>query len=231
MPSSTTFLAAARGWQHPAWGGAYYPEDLPGDWRLSYYSNEFRAVVVPACTWAGLTAAEVQRWEEDTHAGFRFYLEVAEPGTDWPALHQRLAPIAEQIGGVILRPPAMDLDLAELEAALRQAADLGPLALDLPPGGELGPQERRLLQELGVNPVWWVEAGQPDWVAGPLAVARVDGAPRTPRAWRAVVEGCLNHAADDETILLMLEGDNPDIEALRVTTMIADMLDDAGVNP
>lgn len=224
-----TFLAAAVSWQHPAWDEGYYPEGLPGPWRLSYFSNEFRAVVVSATVLADLSADEVQRWDEDTSAEFRFFLELRDPATDWAALAELLAPIAPQIGGVILRPPAATPDLATLAPALHRAGELGPVALDLPPGAELGLRGQRLLQELRVNPVWSLDGDPPAWVAGPLAVARCDSRRHAPREWRAEVARCLDLGADNETVLLMLEDDNPEIETLRVTTLIADMLDDTEV--
>ena len=40
-------LLRARDWEHPAWNQEFYPDDLPEDWRLSYYANEFPVVLVP----------------------------------------------------------------------------------------------------------------------------------------------------------------------------------------
>ena len=66
---------AAYGWLGPAWDGLY-PNDLPSDWRLDYYGNEFRTVVVPAEDWRVASIDEACRWLEEAHQGFRFYWEI-----------------------------------------------------------------------------------------------------------------------------------------------------------
>jgi hypothetical protein len=47
--SDSTFdrlLIGTAGWQRPAWADAFYPEDLPPDWRLAYYANVCDALLV-----------------------------------------------------------------------------------------------------------------------------------------------------------------------------------------
>jgi len=39
---------ACSNWQNTLWGAAFYPEDLPLDWQLDYYSNEFSALLIDA---------------------------------------------------------------------------------------------------------------------------------------------------------------------------------------
>jgi len=33
------------------WQEAYYPEDLPRDWRLDYYANDYSVVLLPSGNW------------------------------------------------------------------------------------------------------------------------------------------------------------------------------------
>lgn len=80
---------ASLGWDHAAWSGAFYPDDLPPEWRLAYYANEFRAVVVPAALWRGADAGTAAQWAADTAEGFRFLLEAAA-GAPAAALVQAL---------------------------------------------------------------------------------------------------------------------------------------------
>ncbi|VAW50835.1 hypothetical protein MNBD_GAMMA06-453, partial [hydrothermal vent metagenome] len=46
-------IPGAYGWRQKHWSNSFYPEDLPAedDWRLTYYSNEFDVVLVPADYW------------------------------------------------------------------------------------------------------------------------------------------------------------------------------------
>jgi len=59
-------------WDQPHWLGSFYPEDLPEDWRLSYYANEFSAVLVPETKWRAENV-DFEQWAEDVPEGFRFY--------------------------------------------------------------------------------------------------------------------------------------------------------------
>ncbi|PKM45781.1 MAG: hypothetical protein CVV05_05845 [Gammaproteobacteria bacterium HGW-Gammaproteobacteria-1] len=86
---------ASLGWDHAGWCGSFYPDDLPPEWRLAYYANEFRAVVVPAALWRGADAGTAAQWATDTAEGFRFLLEAAA-GAPPAALVQALG---ERYGG------------------------------------------------------------------------------------------------------------------------------------
>lgn len=69
----------AWGWKHPEWeNDVFYPADLPADWQLSYYSNEFDVVVVPATYW-GADGYGEEDWLDDVEDDFIFYIE-------WPFL-------------------------------------------------------------------------------------------------------------------------------------------------
>ena len=65
----------AHGWDFPAWVNAFYPEDLPADWRLAYYANEFRGVLVPDACWRASPPADLGSWFEDLAEPFEVYLE------------------------------------------------------------------------------------------------------------------------------------------------------------
>ena len=69
----------ACGWAHKHWAESFYPEDLPvaddDDWRLSYYSNEYNTVLVPANYWQSEPATDCADWLDSVHADFRFFVE------------------------------------------------------------------------------------------------------------------------------------------------------------
>jgi len=70
-------ITGSWGWRHPEWeNDVFYPDDLPSDWRLSYYSNEFDLVVVPAEYWTEDGYWE-DDWLDDVAERFVFYI-------DWP---------------------------------------------------------------------------------------------------------------------------------------------------
>lgn len=91
---------AAYGWQHDAWQDRFYPDDLPSDWRLGYYANEFKAVVVPVADWQGLTGADFEAWRDDVGEEFRFFLEL--DATDPTCgVTEAAAALGEALGGFV----------------------------------------------------------------------------------------------------------------------------------
>lgn len=219
-------LVAAHGWSHAAWCGSFYPDDLPEDWWLSFYSNEFRAVVVPAAEWTAVDTLVVERWVEDTHGEFRFYLEVAELMPDWDGFAARAGILGAQLGGILLCPPELDIDLAFIASDLEAAVALAPVSLSLPGPMELSREGKDLLRRHAVELRWDVATviEPPPRCGSGLAVARVASTMAyAPRQWREIIEACLRPGVAD-TALVVIEGEAPEIESLRAATMIGDML-------
>lgn len=75
MVSAFRLIVGAYGWDYDAWSGDFYPDDLPVEWRLSYYANEFNGVLVPEPVWRVAGAKQITRWCGDVADGFLFYLE------------------------------------------------------------------------------------------------------------------------------------------------------------
>lgn len=67
---------AAYGWLDEGWAPSY-PDDLPLDWRIDYYANEFRSLVVPNGHWATQADDVLLTWLEEAHETFSFYWELA----------------------------------------------------------------------------------------------------------------------------------------------------------
>lgn len=105
-----TLVVGSLDWDHDAWAGSFYPQDLPREWRLGYYANEFSAVLVPGSRFAAADVAQVECWQEDVPPGFVFWVEVA------PAALARVGPalgaLGPCLGGVVATslPPAGWLD-------------------------------------------------------------------------------------------------------------------------
>ena len=77
-----TINLGAYGWRHKHWLKSFYPEDLPvyrsEDWRLSYYSNEFNAVLVPYDYWQSGEITDCEGWLDDVNEDFQFFVECHE---------------------------------------------------------------------------------------------------------------------------------------------------------
>ncbi len=70
----TTIRVGVYDWAHFATDDGYYPDDLPEEWRLGYYANEFETACIR------LTAQMLQQtddleWLEDLAPGFRLYFD------------------------------------------------------------------------------------------------------------------------------------------------------------
>ncbi|MBK5941629.1 hypothetical protein CCR96_20735 [Halochromatium roseum] len=68
-------MVTCRGWWDLADSAFFYPEDLPHDWRLSYFANSFRAALLPAVFWTDADPQTAAQWYDDVPPGFRFAAE------------------------------------------------------------------------------------------------------------------------------------------------------------
>lgn len=56
------------------WDRDFFPEDLPEDWRLDYYANEYSGILIPQDVWA--QDPEVEDWIENISEDFEFHFQV-----------------------------------------------------------------------------------------------------------------------------------------------------------
>lgn len=78
MEQSPTYqcYVGSLGWDHADWTGSFYPDDLPPEWRLTYYNNFFNCVYLAYEAWSGESISTLSQWLEDTQPSFRFLLEI-----------------------------------------------------------------------------------------------------------------------------------------------------------
>ena len=62
-----------NGWLHANWLGAFYPDDLPEDWQLDYYSNIFKSVLVPMQDWMSWGCDDLEELADCVEDEFSFY--------------------------------------------------------------------------------------------------------------------------------------------------------------
>ena len=67
----------AAAWDWPEWNDAFYPSDLPEEWRLTYYNTQFSCVFLAEPAWRQAGAAAYEAWATATHGQFVFLLEGA----------------------------------------------------------------------------------------------------------------------------------------------------------
>ena len=87
----SSIKVGSYGWQSASLLQSFYPPDLPEDWRLSFYANEFSSVLVPADVWCA-AELDIEEWQ-DVPEHFSFYLQQADE-----ACSERLAEIGQALG-------------------------------------------------------------------------------------------------------------------------------------
>lgn len=90
-------VVGARGWLHGRWMESFYPEDIPEDWRLGFYANEFNTLLVPWTQWSESVNA-LEEGLDDTANDFHLYLELPNQFQLLPA---HLRNIKDHVTGLV----------------------------------------------------------------------------------------------------------------------------------
>ena len=100
---SDRLLLGFSGW--PLLWSGYFPEDLPEDWQLAYYSNDADALVLSANQLHAMDIEDLEEWCDDLPDYFRFYLK-ADAVADVSAKH--LDVLGEYLGSFLLPESAVN---------------------------------------------------------------------------------------------------------------------------
>jgi len=102
--TSENLQIGARGWRHAHWQDSYYPDDLPEEWQLTFYANDFSVVLVPVEYWDKQNGYDLESWLDEVEEDFSFYLE-APSFNDEAESHlfqSQCQLMGEQLGGVLI---------------------------------------------------------------------------------------------------------------------------------
>ena len=100
----------AEGWEHAHWLTRFYPDDLPPEWRLTFYSNFFNCTSLGYSAWGEAPLEELERWIRDTGESFRLVLEApqrdltAQDKTRLDILRPRIGLMCNQSGQTLATP-------------------------------------------------------------------------------------------------------------------------------
>jgi hypothetical protein len=207
-------LIGSTGWQHPAWCDDYYPADLPADWQLAYYANEFPVLLVPAGT------ALPEAFGDEADLDLQLVFELTAAGTS--DLQQQLA----QLPAVESRHLLLRTNLNLAPQALSELLDILGEEMVCVDFGSAAPAAR--MQELltARQVGWcWHGTGEADGLAvGRLGIARIEAGAATPLQLRHWVQTCLAAASPERSQCLLFEGRPPAVETLRQAQLILDLL-------
>lgn len=220
-------LIGACGWKHRAWIDEFYDEDLPADWQLGFYSNEFPVVYVPADHW--LDVDELDEWTDDVADTFRFILEIPSDVINDPDHFATALTKAKTLGdfclGLVFRLNQTLLDNIELfKAHLEQATTFVPVCIDKQ-GIAVTDEFNHLLLEKNISEVWYGDASAIEGLKrGGLALAHINADELDMNQLRQVVEGCLSVSTDNCISVLCLDGNPPSLEKMRNADIILNLL-------
>ena len=228
-------LIGAHGWMHSQWGGTFYPDDLPEDWQLGYYANEFSLVVIEQKAWAFLHENPdiITDWIAETESGLRFVCEISvdcseqEENVYLSVVHK----LGDACVGVILVGYNNWHDDSLVSAILNKLPVDVPCIIDfteLPDSVVLqGWQQQyplsicwRIISDTNESSFKKISAINKHV----MVAVRIQSGLLTLKQLRGVIETVCNNSGADNNILLIVDGDPPDVELMRNAQLIYDML-------
>ena len=122
-------LTGTSGFSYKEWKGSFYPEDLPADRMLAYYSERLPAVEINNTFYRMPKAALLESWAAEVAPEFRFVLKASQRITHFKRLKDTgseveyffgvASTLGERLGPVLVQlPPNLKKDLPRLEAFL-----------------------------------------------------------------------------------------------------------------
>lgn len=219
-------LIGTRGWQYPQWIGQFYPDDLPEEWQLGYYSNELNTVLLSEKMLLDATPARIANWQEDTGEQFRFFIEVTTQSR-WKNCLEQAKPIREHVAGFVLHfDDAPSESMLEPTTALTEIA---PVYLDARLARELADQlPNDLLEMLGdvvqINDSHVLEDIQINTKKANMLFLAKQVTDATPKQLRLILETCHRAARHAVHAALFFVGDPPNIAAAQQAIRIQELM-------
>lgn len=223
MVIKNDLLIGAWGWSDSGCCAGYYPDDMPKDWQLCYYSNQHRAVLLPEDTWRSADENELAQWQEDTDPGFVFVPALGSGALDevsqsqlpdWPAMKR----LNQQIGCLLAIPSAAQLDQLQWLEPLQAGA---ALCVQLPEAIEADPQRRNRaveqLCEAGVSVMWDTRTVSEPESCGDWLLAIADT--HEPAQLRNLIESLGQWMSPDRHAILLFTGEQAPQAAEQARTV------------
>lgn len=225
IASNVQLELGARGWRHAHWCATFYPDTLPPDWQLSYYSNEFRHVLVPAEELALADAPTVCGWCDDVNDEFQFWLEVQLASTRVSPSPAHVlacsADLGSKLRGVLLRvAPQVLSNLAPLYGYLAATEARLQVHVDLP--ADVGDGVVQHVAAAG-HSLCWRNRGTESARDCRIGMVPAEST-RDLRALRVDVQAFLEQAGAGKEVHLLFEGAPPNIDGMRNAQVIASLL-------
>ena len=218
-------LMGTVGWKYQDWLHDFYSEDLPEDWQLGFYSNEFPVVYVPASDW--IEESGLDEWEDEVEESFRFILEVPADVILEPQRFTAALKKAKILGnlclGLVFQVNQVVMENVTLfERHLATA--FVPVCIDKQ-DVLLTEEFKEILAEKNISEVWDGKSAETESLKrGSLAISHVYANDLNMKELRKVVDTSLSASSEDCISVLCLDGNPPSLENLRNAETILNLL-------
>lgn len=228
VPFRCDIDVAARGWDHDAWGGDFFPLDLPREWRLTFYANHFRSVLVPGRVLLRAEPSNLAEWHTDTHEEFRFFLEISVRLVErfrsggLAALLRWLEPLVDRTAGLLLlgfarrREPAFAHWIEALGERFVVHTLTGREGVTLPVGF--------VVPALGNLHQCWYPGLKATGQGYPGCLGLVRGSPADLPGLRRQIEAFMAYAKQAERATLCFASCPPSLHAMQQSRILVELL-------
>lgn len=223
-------LIGACGWKHQAWLNDFYEEDLPEEWQLGFYSNEFSVVYVPTTDWFSESEeVDFAEWVNDVSDSFRFVLEISEhilkDEQRFAAALNKAKDLGDFCLGLVFQISTDILnDIPLFQKHLKSAQAIAPVCVDKC-GTQLTTETSTILQKENISEVWHGDLQEHESLKrGLLAISLVSSEALEPVGLRKVVEVCLSVSSDGCISVLCFDDQPPSLQKLRNADIILNLL-------
>ncbi len=215
-------IGACCDWRHPDWLGPFYPEDMPPEWQIAYYANNYRALGLTQGLWQ--EAATLAELVEETPDHFYFFPVVQQAEVMNVGWETHFTTLSGKLGAVIIEPPQSLLDdddrFAEYCANRWQGV---PWVLSVKQE-RLSARQLQIVQGHGVSLCWHGD-GEPVWGHGGLAVTRLEGG----SAWdlpqlRRCAQPVIDAWRADKLTAVIFSGNPPHLKNMDNLSVILSLL-------
>ena len=225
-------LIGACGWKHAAWLDEFYSDDLPEDWQLGFYSNEFPVVYVSSTDW--LDADDFDDWVEDVSDSFRFILEIPPSvltnGDTFTSVLTKIKSLNEHCLGVVLSLEQSVCDDTQLFTdSLVQLQGLTSVCVERG-SVNISAEIQSILVKQNISVAWDGHCKEDDTAEslglarGNLSVSRVSSENLDMPTLRKVLEVCLASSNEERTSVLCIDGEPPSLEIIRNADILLNLL-------
>ena len=219
-------LIGACGWKHAAWLDEFYSEDLPEDWQLGFYSNEFPVVYVSASEW--VDEPDINEWIEDISDDFRFILQMPADAlmneSIFVSLLTNIKKLDEHCLGIVFELNQSICDDSHLlDKRLTQAQVISSVCVEST-GLLLSDESKALLNEKNVAEVGDGVTEKLEAKGALLAITHISSENLDMTMLRAALEICLKASNEDCVSVLCIDGEPPSLEVLRNADILLNLL-------